>query len=323
MSLRHGQNSRLLATLGPMKNLFIAIACFLTTSTMGFVVGCSQPKTSVSDVSNLPARVAEPTVPVAHSPYAYRCHFARNAPKFDGKLEEEAWAKAPWTREFTDIEGGTRPLPRHTTRVKMLWDDQFLYVAAYLEEPDLWATYDEHDMIVFHENDFEVFVDPDGDGREYYEIEINVIGTVFDLFLHRPYREGGPAEHGWHASGMKTAIHTTGTVNNPLDRDESWVVELAIPWSDFQPPKTRMDGTPWVLPPIREHLRSAEAPRDGETWRINFSRVHWDLQVVDETYQKVPDRPEYNWTWTPQWEINMHVPEHWGFLEFTKQESSL
>ena len=203
-----------------------------------------------------------------------------------------------------------------------LWDDQYLYVAAHLEEPDLWATYDEHDMIVFHENDFEVFVDPDGDGREYYEIEINVIGTIFDLFLHRPYREGGPAEHGWHASGMKTAIHTNGTVNNPLDRDESWVVEMAIPWSDFSPPTTRMDGTPWVLPPIREHLRGAGAPRDGETWRINFSRVHWDLQVVDDVYEKVPDRPEYNWTWTPQWEINMHVPEHWGFLEFTKEESS-
>ena len=82
-----------------MKNLFSATGCFIIAFTLGFGVGCSQPKTSVRDVSSLPARVAEPTVPVAHSPYAYRCHFARIAPQFAGKLEEGAWAKAPSCRK--------------------------------------------------------------------------------------------------------------------------------------------------------------------------------------------------------------------------------
>ena len=202
----------------------------------------------------------------------------------------------------------------------MLWDETYFYVAADMEEPDLWATYDQHDMIVFHENDFEVFIDPDGDGREYYEIEINVLGTVFDLFLHRPYREGGPAEHGWDSDGLKWAIHTNGTINDPTDKDVGWVVELAIPWTDLKPPLTREDGSPWTLPPIREHLRALGPPQAGESWRVNFSRVQWDLETAAGAYRKVEGRPEYNWTWTPQWEINMHVPERWGFVEFIDEE---
>jgi hypothetical protein len=31
-------------------------------------------------------------------------------------------------------------------------------------------------------------------------------------------------------------------------------------------------------------------------------------------------RPEDNWTWTPQWEINMHVPQQWGTVRFTKEQ---
>ena len=285
-----------------------------------FTASCARPKTTVSTISHSPARVAQPTVPVAHGPYAYQCLFASKPPVFNGKLEEGAWKRAAWTRAFEDIEGGTRPLPRYETRAKMLWDENYFYVAAEMEEPDLWATYDKHDMIVFHENDFEVFIDPDGDGREYYEIEINVIGTVFDLFLHRPYREGGPAEHGWDAGGLKWAIKADGTVNDPSDKDRGWVVELAIPWADLKPPLTMENGSPWTMPPIREHLRPQGPPRSGEYWRVNFSRVQWDLETADGAYHKVDGRPEHNWTWTPQWEINMHVPERWGFVEFVNEE---
>jgi len=45
--------------------------------------------------------------------------------------------------------------------MQMLWDDECLYIAAEMEEPHLWATLTEHDSIIFHDNDFEVFLDPD------------------------------------------------------------------------------------------------------------------------------------------------------------------
>jgi hypothetical protein len=242
-----------------------------------FATACSSP----------PVSVASPTVAVAHAPLEYACARTPNPPEFTGDLNAGVWMLAGWTGDFRDIEGSERPDPEVQTRVKMLWDETHLYVGCTMEEPDLWATYDQRDMIVFHEHDFEVFIDPDGDGNEYYEIEINVLGTIFDLFLHRPYRLGGPAEHGWDSTNLK-------------------------------PPSHRADGTLWSLPPIAEHQRTA-TPEVGETWRINFSRVEWDLEVVDGGYRKIEGRPEYNWTWTPQWEINMHVPERWGLLRFVEE----
>ncbi len=29
--------------------------------------------------------------------------------------------------------------------------------------------------------------------------------------------------------------------------------------------------------------------------------------------------PEHNWVWSPQGVINMHYPERWGYLQFTRQ----
>src|SRR5262245_14094530 len=113
---------------------------------------------------------------LAQSPYVppkgYVCHRAATPPAIDGKLDDAAWRNAPWTDDFVDIEGDLRPRPRFRTRAKMLWDDHFFYVAAEMEEPHVWGTLTEHDSIIFHDNDFEVFIDPNGDNQEYYEFEI-------------------------------------------------------------------------------------------------------------------------------------------------------
>lgn len=225
-------------------------------------------------------------------PRRYTCRRATPA-VLGGSLRDPAWTVADWTEEFVDIQGEHLPTPRHRTRAKMLWNDEFLYVGADMEEPHLWATYDRHDMIVFHEHDFEVFIDPDGDTLNYFEIEINALGTVFDLFLDRPYREGGNADHDWDAVGLRKAVSLRGTLNDPSDIDDGWSVELAVPWS----------------------CMGLVAPSPGDVWRVNFSRVEWTLDIVDGRYVKV-DRPEDNWVWSPQGVIDMHRPEMWGFVEF-------
>ena len=89
----------------------------------------------------------------------------------------------------------------------MLWDDTYLYVGALLEEPHVWGTLTKHDSVIFKDNDFEIFIDPDGDNHEYYEIEINALNTEWDLFLTKPYRDGGPAINEWEIPGLKTAVH--------------------------------------------------------------------------------------------------------------------
>ncbi len=229
----------------------------------------------------------------------YICYRAPSPAQIDGRVDKPFWKDAPWTEAFVDIEGAAKPAPRLKTRAKLLWDDQYLYVAAELAEPHVWATLTERDSIVFHDNDFEVFLNPTGDNHAYYEIEVNALNTIFDLFLPKPYRDGGPADHGWDVKGLVSAVHVDGTLNDPSDTDQRWSVEMAFPWSAFD-----------------RHGGAKCPPKNGDQWRMNFSRVQWDLDVVGGKYRKIPDRPEHNWVWSPQGIIDMHRPEQWGYLQF-------
>jgi hypothetical protein len=243
------------------------------------------------------------------TPFAPRRYVAYRAPArlaVDGKLDEPSWAAAPWSDAFIDIEGDSRPRPPFRTRAKMLWDDEYFYVAAEMEEPDLWGTLTARDSVIFHDNDFEVFIDPDGDTHAYYELEVNALGTPWDLMLIKPYRDGGPAINGWDIAGMKVGLDVRGTINRPGDRDDGWTVEIAMPWQI-----------------LREAAPEGKAPRSGDRWRVNFSRVQWQMNVTGGRYTKrlkpgsKDPLPENNWVWSPQGAINMHMPERWGFVQFS------
>jgi len=240
------------------------------------------------------------------APLRYVSYRAPMPINVDGKLNEAAWAAAPGSELFIDIEGESRAQPRFRTRAKMLWDDEYFYVAAEMEEPDLWGTLEERDSVIFRDNDFEIFIDPDGDTHAYYELEVNALGTPWDLLLIKPYRDGGPAVNGWDIAGLRVGIDTRGTLNQPGDRDEGWSVEIAMPW------KILKEAAP-------EH----RSPRPGEQWRVNFSRVEWLVDSAGGRYTKRPKPgtkdplPEANWVWSPQGAIDMHMPERWGYVQFS------
>ncbi|MEO1011226.1 MAG: carbohydrate-binding family 9-like protein [Bacteroidota bacterium] len=221
--------------------------------------------------------------------------------EIDGKASENEWAKANWSQDYIDIEGIQKP--KYRTRMKMLWDDDYFYFFAQMEEPHVWGTLKQRDTVIFYNNDFEIFIDPDGDTNNYYEFEMNALNTVWDLFLTKPYRNGGKVIDSWDIQGLKTAVHIEGTLNDPSDTDTGWNVEIAIPWAV-----------------IVEASQSDQPPKD-EFWRINFSRVNWDFELNEGRYSRKRDAkgeylPEYNWVWSPQWVINMHEPEHWGYVYF-------
>ena len=265
----------------------------------------------------------------------YAAPMASSAPAIDGDLGDEAWRDAPWTESFVDIRGEDWPDPHWTTRARLTWDARFLYVGAELEEPHLWATLTERDAIIYRDHDFEVFLDPDGDGLAYYELEINALGTEFDLFLDRPYSRGGSAHIGWDMEGLRTAVRLDGTLNDPSDEDRGWTVEIAIPWSALRPPDGVVTG-PEAAPensrpgggrelPDAGNREPGMPPAPGDEWRVNFSRVQWPLVIVDGGYRKArepvdwSDHPEDNWVWSPQGEIDMHIPEKWGVVRFVER----
>jgi hypothetical protein len=272
----------------PVLFLLISVPFFLSLPLFSSLVRVEEPKTS-------PAL------------RYYMCFRTGQPPVVDGKLDDESWKRVYWSEDFLDIEGKSKSKPRFETRVKMLWDDEYFYVGAELEEPHVWATLKDRDSIIYLDNDFEVFIDPDGNTHNYYELEINALNTVWDLFLVKPYRDGGPAIHSWDIQGLKTAVYVDGTLNDPRDKDKGWSVEMAIPWNVLK------EAAPFKKKPD---------PRD--LWRINFSRVEYRTVVENGIYVKAKDRKtgrelaEDNWTWAPQGVVNIHYPEMWGFVQFTE-----
>jgi hypothetical protein len=236
------------------------------------------------------------------SPRHYVCYRTSGPMIIDGDISGNEWKNAPWSEAFNDIEGSLKPAPLQDTRMKVLWDDDYLYIAAEIKETDIQARLRQRDTIIFYDNDFEVFIDPDDDTHGYYEFEMNALNTVWDLLLTAPYRDYGNVLNAWDIKGLKSAVKIYGTINDPHDKDDKWTVELAFPMKVLK--------------------ECGNTPEPGRQWRINFSRVEWKTKVENGRYVKETDpvtgRPyqEYNWVWSAQGLINMHYPELWGFLQF-------
>ncbi len=248
-----------------------------------------------------------PSPQIEFNPEKYICYSTNEKININGKLNENSWKKADWTKYFVDIEGELKPLPKYKTKAKMLWDKNNLYFAAEIQEPHIWATLHNRDTVIFYDNDFEIFIDPDGDTHKYSEFEMNAFNTIWDLLLIKPYRDGkNVAQNSWDIKGIKTAVSIHGTLNDPTDIDSCWIVELAFPWTSF-----------------KEISNNSIPPKDKDQWRINFSRVEWKTEVKNNRYQKVINPktgkrfPEDNWVWSPQGVINMHYPEMWGYVQFS------
>lgn len=248
-----------------------------------------------------------PLPKISFNPPIYVCKRANKPFLLDGRIDKEFWEEALYTDYFVDIEGYDMPKPRFKTQVKMLWDDENLYFAARLTGDEIWAKIDKRDEVIFYDNDFEIFIDPDSDTHRYYEFEMNAKNTVWDLFLTKPYRDNGIPLNSWDIQGLQSAVHIEGELNNPNAKNKEWTVEVVMPFKV-----------------LKECANNKCSPKDGDFWRVNFSRVQWQVDVSDKTYiKKINPKtnkiyPEDNWVWAPTGLINIHYPELWGFVFFSE-----
>lgn len=239
------------------------------------------------------------------TPRVYICYQTQGEILIDGDLSDPSWMKTNWTEDFTDIEGNAKAKPYCLTRAKLLWDDSCLYIGAEIYDENIWAYFTKHDDPLFLEKDFEFFIDPDNDTKNYIEYETNAMGTIFDLILPKPYRNGGMAISTWDIKNIKQGIKIDGTLNNGNDTDNKWSVEIAIPFKSLTVGFRRNTFI------------------EGQIWRFNFLRVEWQAEFKNGKYEKktnpATNKPvsELNWAWSPVGIINMHFPERWGYLKFS------
>ncbi|MBQ8954898.1 MAG: carbohydrate-binding family 9-like protein [Clostridia bacterium] len=255
-------------------------------------------------------RIKEPIIPC--DPPVYRCHRAERGPeKLDGDLTKPFWQQGEWIEDFHDIEGDSLPRPWKKTRVKLIWTEEALYIGACLMDDTIWAHVTERDDVIFQDNDFEVFLAPQDSSHRYYELEMNARNTVWDLYMECPQRDRARRIISWDIRGLESAVKIDGRLNDPAADNKCWTLELKLPWYSFR--ECQVDK---VKP---EPL----APSVGETWRLDFSRVEYEVDVVDGAYVKRKDEsgktlPEHNWLWAPTGVIDAHMPEMWGYLVFTE-----
>ncbi len=209
----------------------------------------------------------------------------------DGKLDEADWKKAA---ECTLVETNTgKPVPLKST-VKMLWDDTNIYFGFFCEDPDAWATYTKNEDPLWEEEVVELFIDPDGNIANYYEVEYNPVNTVVDLYVINGGEKMKGAIQGWfqwNFKNMKNATFVKGDGLKPDTRDEFWTVEIAIPFKDL-----------WEAPRI--------PPENGDSWRLNAYRI--------ERGKKDDKKDDWYAAFSPTTRPSFHTPWRFGTITFRK-----
>ncbi|MEN8229751.1 MAG: SUMF1/EgtB/PvdO family nonheme iron enzyme [Bacteroidota bacterium] len=247
--------------------------------------------------------ITEPYSPEPFKPRQYVVYRTIDNITVDGKLNESSWKNAEWTENHVHIVFEGYKNPNLDSRSKMVWDDENIYFAGFLEEPNIYGHLIKNDTIICRDSDYEIFIDVDGDARNYIEIEFNALGTVWDITYAKELDKGAfpkswswiPGSEPWDVEGMRLAVRTDGTLNYPFDKDEGWWYECSIPWTSLQ----------------EMSLSGEKLNRKGASMRVNFSRVQFNIKeewpIEDWTPVKNVD-----WLWSPMLSYRAHIIETFG-----------
>ncbi len=216
----------------------------------------------------------------------------------DGILSEMSWTRASATDDFVIYSDGSKPV--FPTSAKMLWDEHYLYIAFTMTDQDVWSektSWYPGDECLCLEEVAEVFIDPDGDGENYIEVEINPLQTVMDLTLTKAYASGGKADFEWRLCGLKSGISIDGTLNDLSDVDRRWVCELAFPFREMA-----------FCAPTQSF-----PPRAGDSWRINLYRYEYGR--MNRLFRELSA-----WNQTDA-KRGFHAPDLFGTIQFSAESA--
>ena len=193
----------------------------------------------------------------------------------DGKADEAAWAAAAKTGPFRKPSGKGKPSLR--TEARLLWDDTHLHIAFECEDPDAWGTHTERDARLWEQEAVEVFLDPNGDGKTYAELQVSPAGVFFDASFPT-YRSKLEEAMKWD-SGTAHGVSVSGTLNKRDDKDKGWTVELSIPWAKL-PAMPKGGAAPGTV--IRANLFRLDSPAKGAQEGAAWSPpIRGDFHALD------------------------------------------
>ena len=196
----------------------------------------------------------------------------------DGKGDDKAWEVATSTGPFVDVGTGKPNTSFPVNAIaKITWDDANLYVLFDVSDPDVVGYFTSpdkqpHDWTaagqpkLWTRDTVEVMIDPEGDNRDYYEIQINPQNKQFhsqyDTYNQPKTEPDGPFGHEDWSAKIRSAVVVHGTMDKTEgDKDKGYTVEAAIPWASL----TKAVDHP---------------PKAFETWRLNFYAMKQNAGVA-------------------------------------------
>lgn len=203
----------------------------------------------------------------------------------DGKLDEAVYQRSSriYLRNSQDPQ---LPTPSaYESYAQLAYDDTYLYLAFHCNDPDIHSSFTQRDEHLWKEEAVEVFIDTDpSDPNRYVELQVSPRNVIYDSYIVDPQKIDVPKTARYNLEDFRTAVSVIGTLNQAGDIDQSWTVEMAIPWAEI----------------VTDYEASQLAKAN---WRINFYRINVDEQ--QKLYQ----------AWSPT-QGSFHQPEKFGHVIF-------
>jgi hypothetical protein len=251
-------------------------------------IGCGKKAPSWAE---LPAGTPNGEATLAGEPLAVSR--ASSPPNLDGKLDEAVWATASVAGAFVNPGSGEMVASSPVAGFSRLaWDTQNLYVGVVVDDGRPDAPFDKSaiDPHLWEKSSaVELMIQPGdpGDNREYFEIQVDTAGAVFDTRwddYNRPITSAGAGaaatkifgHQDWSAKLASAAFVMPGKL---------YSIEIAIPWSSFR------------------STRVAIPPAVGDVWRLNLYSFR--------------DGQSQALAWSPiRGRGNFHKSSQWGRVVF-------
>lgn len=195
--------------------------------------------------------------------------------EIDGNLTKEAWQHAEAVELYDTVTGCS---PVQPTKVRLLWDKNFLYVAFECVDTYINATKTAFNDTLYEEEVIEIFIDDNRDLKSYTEIEVNPLNAVLHYMI---------------LNQLNGIINGYARLENNIKssvlhlKDSNLICyEIAIPFCEL--------ATAPNMPPKR-----------GDKWLMNLYRIDRPLTGHDE----------YS-AWSPTGKLNFHIPQSFGEVTF-------
>jgi len=212
----------------------------------------------------------------------------------DGNLNEASWHNAEHTSVFTFWDGNVAPAPLQTT-ARMVWDDQYLYIAFHAKDADVYATYTARDSRLWEQDNFEAFVTVPGT-TGYVEVEGSPKGTIWDGVFTNVFQGPGGS---YNMDTVQVAGRVNGTLNNSSDQDMGFTGEMRLPFADIY--QTTPGGH----------------PVEGSQLRMNLNRINWNTPATQGGPGAAGSDTYYAWSPVPGSGISFHRPDKFGTVTFS------